>query len=143
MVIWRAPLPMHWSVRTRLTALKTIAAVWENQHYFKGLERTFRSANTARKVPGVTGACLMISRALYLEQGGLRGMYVRGDYEDSDLCLRLMTSGYDNWYLPDVELYHLEGQSYAPSIRRVANQYNMWLHSHIWGERITALIEGA
>ena len=47
----------------------------------------------------------MISRALYIEQGGLRGMYVRGDYEDSDLCLRLLTSGYDNWYLPDVELY--------------------------------------
>ena len=114
------------------------AAVWENQHYFKGLERTFRSANTARKVPGVTGACLMISRALYLGQGGLRGMYVRGDYEDSDLCLRLLTSGYDNWYLPDVELYHLEGQSYGWTDRSRASRYNAWMHTRLWNDVIEA-----
>ena len=60
----------------------------------------------------------------------------------SQNTLQLSGRGYENWYVPTVELYHLEGQSYAPSIRRVANQYNMWLHSHIWGERITALIEG-
>ena len=78
-----------------------------------------------------------------LGENRLRAEYVQGDYEDSDLCLRLAEAGRSSWYLSTVALYHLEGQSYAPSIRRVANQYNMWLHSHIWGDRITALIEGA
>jgi GT2 family glycosyltransferase len=114
------------------------AAVWENQHYFKGLERTFASANVARTVPAVTGACLMIARALYLQQGGLRGMYIQGDYEDSDLCLRLLTSGYDNWYLPDVELYHLEGQSYGWTGRTRTSRYNAWTHTRLWNDTIQA-----
>jgi GT2 family glycosyltransferase len=110
--------------------------VWENEHYFKGLEQTFAPANVTRKVPGVTGACLMISRALYLEQGGLRGMYLQGDYEDSDLCLRLLTAGYDNWYLADVALYHLEGQSYGWTGRTRASRYNAWTHTHLWDDVI-------
>ena len=36
------------------------ARAWSNEHYFKGLHRTFPGANVARAVPAVTGACLMI-----------------------------------------------------------------------------------
>jgi hypothetical protein len=43
--------------------------------------------------------------------------------------------------MPDAELYHLEGQSYSPEVRRPANRYNMWLHSHLWGEKIAQLME--
>jgi GT2 family glycosyltransferase len=68
---------------------------------------------------------------------------VRGDYEDFDLCLRLSADGLENWYFPGVELYHLEGQSYTSEARRPANRYNMWLHSHLWGDRIAALMESA
>jgi GT2 family glycosyltransferase len=112
--------------------------VWENRHYFKGLHRTLPAANVARPVPAVTGACMMIAGGLYERFGGLRGMYVQGDYEDSDLCLRLAEGGYENWYLPDVELYHLEGQSYALSERQLNGQYNAWLHTRFWRERIEA-----
>src|SRR5439155_6294856 len=64
--------------------------LWTNQHYFKGLHRTFPAANVTRPVAGVTGACFMIESALFHELGGFRDIYIRGGYEYSDLCLRLL-----------------------------------------------------
>ena len=116
--------------------------VWVDSHYFKGMHRSLPGANVARRVPLVSGACMMIDRELYEQFGGLRGVYVQGDYEDSDLCLQLSQRGYENWYTPVAELYHLEGQSYAPDARRPANRYNMWLHTHLWGDRIAAIMAG-
>jgi GT2 family glycosyltransferase len=109
---------------------------WVDGHYFKGMHRSLPAANVARPVPVVSGSCLMIDRALYERLGGLSGAYVQGDYEDSDLCLKLWQEGLENWYLPEAELYHLEGQSYADDMRQPANRYNMWLHNHLWSERI-------
>ncbi|MFL5832856.1 MAG: glycosyltransferase family 2 protein [Solirubrobacterales bacterium] len=114
--------------------------LWENAHCFKGLHREFPAANVARPVPAVTAACMLIDRERYEEAGGLPLHYVQGDYEDSELCLRLAKAGYENWYLPEVELYHLEGQSYVADTRRVPSEYNMWLHSEIWGDRIEELM---
>jgi GT2 family glycosyltransferase len=110
--------------------------LWENAHCFKGLHRSFGPANVARPVPAVTAACMLIDRERYEQVEGLPLHYVQGDYEDSELCLRLSQEGFQNWYLPSVELYHLEGQSYTPGLRRVPSDYNMWLHSSLWGERI-------
>ncbi|HWD10250.1 MAG TPA: glycosyltransferase [Solirubrobacteraceae bacterium] len=110
--------------------------LWENAHCFKGLHRSFPAANVARPVPAVTAACMMVDRERYEEVGGLPVHYVQGDYEDSELCLRLARAGRENWYLPAVELYHLEGQSYVPGLRRVPSEYNMWLHSALWGDQI-------
>lgn len=114
--------------------------LWENAHCFKGLSRSFPPADRTRPVPAVTAACMLIDRARYDEVGGLPLHYVQGDYEDSELCLRLAEAGYENWYLADVELYHLEGQSYVADTRRVPSEYNMWLHSEIWGDRIEELM---
>lgn len=114
---------------------------WENLHYFKGLHRALPAANLARAVPAVTAACLMLDRALYEKLSGLRGMYVQGDYEDSDLCLRLAAEGLENWYLPTVELYHLEGQSYPAPLRALTSRYNRWLHTHTWRAQIEAAMQ--
>jgi GT2 family glycosyltransferase len=108
---------------------------WENQHYFKGFSRWLPAANVSRPVPAVTGACLMIDRELYRDLGGLSPMYLRGGYEDSELCLRLVEAGRRNWYFADVELYHLEAQSF-PIHARATNRYNAWLQTHLWDERI-------
>lgn len=110
--------------------------LWENAHCFKGLHRTFPAANVSRRVPAVTAACMMIDRELYDDVGGLPLHYVQGDYEDSELCLRLAEAGREHWYLPSVELYHLEGQSYVPGARRIPSDYNMWLHTILRGDRI-------
>jgi GT2 family glycosyltransferase len=115
-------------------------AAWENAHYFKGLHTDLPAANVPRTVPAVTAACLMIERGLYEEVDGLRSIYIQGDYEDSDLCLRLDEAGYENWYRPEVVLYHLEGRSYATPTRQSNARYNTWLHTSLWDQRIQRLM---
>lgn len=114
---------------------------WVDAHYFKGMHRSLPGANVARRVPLVSGACMMVDRRLYQRLGGFPTIYVQGDYEDADFCLRLLDEGLHNWYLPDAELYHLEGQSYRPDARRPLNRYNMWLHNHIHGTSVERVME--
>jgi O-antigen biosynthesis protein len=115
------------------------SSLWGNQHYFKGLHRSFPAANVARPVPALTAACMMLDRELYEQAGGLSHAYVQGAYEDSDLCLQLIERGHQNWYMPGAELYHLEAQSYPSQFRKLATSYNMWLHTHRWKDRIEAV----
>jgi len=115
------------------------AGTWANEHFYKGLHRRFEPADVSRAVPAVTGACLLIDTELFRDLGGLRGIYVRGDYEDSDLCLRLREHEREAWYLADVELYHLEGQSYPTPERAAASRYNQWLHSDLWSAALSEL----
>jgi O-antigen biosynthesis protein len=112
------------------------AGSWANRHYYKGLHKDLPAANVPRAVPAVTAACLMIGTELYREMGGLPDVYVRGDYEDSDLCLALVEAGRENWYLPTAELYHLEGSSYSDTERGITGSYNRWLQTHRRGGTI-------
>jgi GT2 family glycosyltransferase len=116
--------------------------LWSNEHYYKGLHRAVPSANVTRPVPAVSAACMMIDADLYREVGGLSGLYVQGDYEDTDLCLRLAAVGRQSWYLSDVELYHLEGQSYPAELRKLTRRFNQWLHSATHGDAIERLQAG-
>jgi len=79
----------------------------------------------------------MIDAQIFDKVGGLSGAYVQGDYEDSDLCLRLSEAGRNNWYFPGVMLYHLEGQSYPAPARQVNYEYNRWLFNETWAEAIS------
>jgi GT2 family glycosyltransferase len=117
-----------------------LAGAWANVHYFKGMNRDLAPANVARRVPAVTGACLMIARDLFDQAGGLSDVYVQGDHEDSELCLRQLEAGRENWYLPEVELYHLEGQSYDSTLRGMTALYNRWLHTRRWGDLIASIM---
>jgi GT2 family glycosyltransferase len=113
--------------------------LWANDHRFKGIHRHLPAADVPQVVDAVTGACLLISRELYQTVGGLRGAYVQGDFEDSDLCLRLMAEGFETWYVPGAELYHLEGQSYEAPLRSLTARYNSWLHTQVHGSLIQQL----
>jgi GT2 family glycosyltransferase len=113
---------------------------WWILHEHKGFERSLPLANATMVVPAVTGACLMIQRELFAEVGGFSHSYVIGDFEDSDLCLRLLSEGRENWYVHSPELYHLEGGSYPEAIRRKATRYNRWLHTRRWDREIRELM---
>jgi GT2 family glycosyltransferase len=63
-----------------------------------------------REVSAVTGACMMMRRALYAEMGGLDER-LRVSYNDVDLCLRLGRAGYRVIYTPLAELEHHESSS--------------------------------
>ena len=112
------------------------SSLWTNGHYFKGLHRSFPPACVERAVPAVTGACLLLATDLWREVGGLCGGFVQGDYEDSDLCLRLLQRGRRNYYVPSAELHHLEGQSYPDELRRAVGRYNTWLQTHLWDDQV-------
>jgi GT2 family glycosyltransferase len=113
---------------------------WDNRHYYKGFQRHLPEACVTREVPAVTGACLLIDRTLFQRHGGFSASFVRGDYEDSDLCLRLRAAGLHHWYLSTVELSHLEAQSYNWQERRPMSLYNAWLHSDRWGDTLVAMM---
>jgi len=115
-------------------------SVWENQHYFRGLHRHLPEANALRPVPAVTDACLMIHCELYQGIGGLANSYVQRGCQGSDLCLRLIRAGYQNWYLPDVELYQLEAQSPPDTLRELALRYNTWVQTRLRNEHIEAVM---
>lgn len=117
---------------------------WLNHHYFKGMPRHYAPANEERFVPAVTGACLVTSRSVFERIGGFSEDYVIGDYEDSDLCLKIAATGRKVLYVPDVELYHLERKSMSLNVdymKGIAWQYNCALHGSRWGGTITNLMK--
>jgi GT2 family glycosyltransferase len=113
-----------------------MAGSWANMHYFKGLHKDLPAANVARPVPAVTAACMMIEQESFYRAGAMPDVYAQGDYEDSELCLRILEEGLENWYLPSVGLYHLEGSSYPKPERDVTAAYNAWLQTRRIGREI-------
>ncbi|WP_185985342.1 glycosyltransferase family 2 protein [Aureimonas mangrovi] len=59
----------------------------------------------------VTAACLLVSRSIYEEVGGLNERDLAVAFNDVDFCLKVMTKGYRNVFTPFAELYHLESVS--------------------------------
>ncbi len=118
---------------------------WFNCHYFKGFPRHYPEANRTREVPGVTGAAMLIRRRAWDEVGGFHAGYIVGDYEDSDLCLRLRQAGGTIVYEPAAELFHFERQSIAQHggyAGTVAAAYNRRLHHQRWDSTIETLMAG-
>jgi GT2 family glycosyltransferase len=116
---------------------------WYNDHFYKGFPRDYPAACVAREVPAVTGAALLIPSALYRSIGGFTEDYIIGDYEDSDLCLKVRRTGKAIGYVPNVELYHFERRSirlHTGYTRTVAASYNRRLHGERWVEAMAELM---
>ncbi|MDE6882429.1 MAG: glycosyltransferase family 2 protein [Lachnospiraceae bacterium] len=64
----------------------------------------------AQNVMAVTGACLMMKKALFTELGGLDESFAVS-LNDVDLCVRAWKAGYVNVFTPFAELYHFESAS--------------------------------
>lgn len=121
-----------------------IGNMWTNVHPHKGmldLEKT----HMIKIVPAVTGACMLLEKAHYDEVGGLSENYVLGDFEDSDLCLKLREKGLNIYYSSEPSLYHLERQSQSlfdnSSWKFKVTLFNGWQQMTRWNEKITALME--
>lgn len=64
----------------------------------------------AQNVMAVTGACLMMRKAVYDRLGGLDENFAVS-LNDVDLCVRAWKAGYVNVFTPFAELYHFESVS--------------------------------
>ncbi|MEI2301236.1 glycosyltransferase family 2 protein [Ensifer sp. MJa1] len=117
--------------------------VWLNHHFYKGMPGAYPPAQAGRIVPAVTGACQVMRREVWDLVGGYAEDFVIGDYEDSDLCLKIRQAGFEIYYEPAACLYHLERRSISRSqdyTRGVASQYNAWQHTERWNDDISTLM---
>ena len=87
----------------------------------------------------VTGACLLVKKALYEQVGGLNELELAIGFNDVDFCLRLIEAGYRNLWTPFAELFHHEsatrGQDDSPDKQRRAEQELRYMRKR-WGERL-------
>jgi GT2 family glycosyltransferase len=75
--------------------------------------------------------------------GGLDEGFLIGDFEDSDLCLKVKQQGLRIICLSDLNLTHLERQSFtgigANGFRERVSRYNAWRHQRRWSSYIETL----
>ena len=64
-----------------------------------------------QNLSAVTGACLVVRKAVYEEVGGLNEQDLVVAFNDIDFCLRLRAAGYRNLYTPYALLVHHESLS--------------------------------
>ena len=114
-----------------------------NKHPRSGMEASANSV-AGMNHAAVTAACLLIRRSTYDAVGGLDEGFLIGDFEDSDLCLKVKQLGLQIVCLGDINLTHLERQSFtgigASGFRERVSRYNAWRHQCRWSESIEALV---
>ncbi len=77
----------------------------------------------AQNVSAVTGACMMLKRALFEEEGGLSEDLAVA-LNDVDLCLKLRRRGLLNVFTPFAELFHYESASRGTDVTDKASKEN-------------------
>ncbi len=71
----------------------------------------FGRASVHNNYSAVTGACLMVTKDIYQQVGGLNEQDLTVAFNDIDFCLRVQEAGFSNVWTPFAELYHLESAS--------------------------------
>lgn len=117
---------------------RTDLGIWINHHPQMGLAPELDSNQELTYLPAVTGACMLISRGDFDAIDGWDTGYLIGDFEDSDLCLKLRSKGKHCAYLPTVNLTHLERQSFSltgsDDFRTKVVIYNATRHQTRWAK---------
>jgi GT2 family glycosyltransferase len=123
-----------------------LARVWLNEHPLKGVNVRYSDEERAPlvEVEAATAACLMLRRERFEALGGFSTVFVVGDFEDSDLCLRLRQQGLGIYVDRDAVFYHLERQSvgYGDSDDRLKMKVvaaNAFTHHQRWTSVIEVL----
>jgi O-antigen biosynthesis protein len=85
-------------------------------HGFAGDFRGYaNNVRVARNCLAVTGACLMTSRELFDQVGGLTTT-LPVNYNDIDYCLKLYARGQRTVYDPDLVMYHFESSTRSTEV---------------------------
>ena len=83
----------------------------------------------------LTAACLLMRKRVFEHVGGFNRTYLRGDFEDSDLCLKLINAGYALGLLQTDSIHHLERQTIQQqphATRQAITLVNSHLYQHRW-----------
>jgi GT2 family glycosyltransferase len=82
-----------------------------------------------REVSGLTGACLALRRVTFFEIGGFSEKFPI-NFNDVDICFKLLESGYRILWSPDSQLFHFEGKTRGGSYasEEAVNLFHYWGH---------------
>jgi hypothetical protein len=105
----------------------------EPRHVYTGFPADHPAVNKSRRFQAVTGASMLMPRALFEQFGGFDTAFLTG-YEDMDLCLRLGERGHEVHYCHESVLYHLE--SATRGIRNDQEERNRQLYRRRWAHRV-------
>jgi hypothetical protein len=115
--------------------------LWQGIELHRGLHGRWPAANVARTVPGVGGACMLLTRASFDHAGGLSGAYLQPLAEDIDLCLRMAARSSAICYTPDVEAYHLQEMQRGSHRTKARARYDSFLLSERWGSSVARKLQ--
>ncbi|QEL56619.1 glycosyltransferase [Chromobacterium paludis] len=72
-------------------------------------------AVTMQNYSAVTAACLLVSKSLYLDVGGMDETEFKVCFNDVDFCLKILQKGWRNVYLPQAVVCHHHARSITVS----------------------------
>ena len=107
----------------------------------RGKGRRPDAATALETHDAITGACMVMRHAVIEALGGFDEAFAVGDFEDTDVCLKLQAQGLRCVVDPSAWLYHLERKSQvsaAQTWRMNLTAYNAWQHERRWGETLAA-----
>jgi GT2 family glycosyltransferase len=143
MLVWHAELPGIGAVgpllvypdRTVQHAGVVLGMRGTADHIMRGfpseVDGYAGSLSCTREVSAVSGACMLVPRAVYEELGGLDEHY-QTHYQDVDFCLRIRERGQRILYTPRATLIHYESASRGDKYDHVDRA----LLLDVWGETI-------
>jgi GT2 family glycosyltransferase len=119
-----------------------VGAGADHLHRFAAEEDPGRDGRLAlaTNISAVTGACLVLRKALFEEVGGFEAEHLKVAFNDVDLCLKIRAAGYRNVSTPRALLFHHESQSRgsdeAPENRIRYEMESRWFTAK-WREAMT------
>ena len=90
--------------------------------------------NVSREVIGVTGACLMVRRYLFMQVSGFWEGYGAGTFEDCDLCMSVQSLGKKVFINVDAKGTHYVGATVEKKQRAFPLQQNALFFKARWSQ---------
>ena len=93
--------------------------IWQDAsgwNYGRGHTPDLPEYSYRKEVDYCSGACLMITKALWEKAGGFDKRYAPAYYEDTDLCFTIRQMGYKVIFQPEAKVIHYEGVSAGTDI---------------------------
>jgi len=129
---WQPSARMIPNILDHFFTLSGLSAKYPNSRLFGRIDRTWANPDADAKVDWVPGAFSLIRRSV-LDKIGLFDECFFLYYEEVDLCLRIQQAGYEVWYLPEIVVIHLGGESSKTltleggySLSNSGAQINLW-----------------
>lgn len=126
---WQPSARMFPGLLNHFLTLSGLAARYPKSKFLGRVDRTWADPLQPASVDWIPGAFAIIRRTV-LETVGYFDEDFFLYYEEVDLCKRIKAAGYEVWYLPEIVVIHLGGESSKTlkdmMISTKGNQVSLW-----------------